>query len=186
VLALACVSEAAEGGDSMLVSAAALRDAVRRRAPEALAPLERGYPHGINEKVGGVRPVTEAPVPIFSTTGGRLACCYNRYFIHSAARLRGEDLPADLAEAMAILDEEAVRPGLGLRFGLRPGEMLFWHNWTCLHARTAFRDSASRRRLLLRLWLNLSDGRAVDPRVAARAAQIDADHRLALARRRAA
>ena len=186
ILALACVREAAEGGESMLVSAAALRDAVRRRSPQALASLERGYPHGINPAVGGAEPVTRQPVPIFSTAAGKLSCCYNRFFIESAARLRGEPLPADLTAAMVILDEEAARPGLGFRFRLRPGEMVFWHDWTCLHARTAFRDRGTRRRRLLRLWLNAHDPRPVDPRVAARAPTIDADHRAAAVRRSAA
>jgi hypothetical protein len=186
VLALACIREAAEGGESLLVSAAALHEAVGRRSPAALAALEQGYYAGINEAVGSDRPVSAEKVPVFSTTGGKLSCCYNRFFMQSAAKLRGEALPADLAAALAILDEEASRPGLGFRFRLRPGDMAFWHNWTCLHARTAFRDEGANRRLLLRLWLNVAPGRPVDPRVAARAAAMDADHRAAQAGRRAA
>jgi hypothetical protein len=186
VLALACVREAAEGGESMLVSAAALNEAVGRRSPAALAALEQGYYAGINEAVGGAAPVSAEKVPVFSTTGGRLSCCYNRFFLQSAATLRGEKLPADLEAALAILDEEASRPGLGYRFRLRPGDMAFWHNWTCLHARTAFRDGGVNRRLLLRLWLNAAPGRPVDPRVAARAPAMDADHQAAQARRQAA
>jgi hypothetical protein len=186
VLALACIRDAVEGGESLLVSAAALHEAVGRRSPAALAALAQGYYAGINEAVGGARPVSAEKVPVFSTTGGKLSCCYNRFFMQSAARLRGEALPADLAAALAILDEEASRPGLGFRFRLRPGEMAFWHNWTCLHARAAFRDAGANRRLLLRLWLNVAAGRPVDPRVAARAAAMDADHRAAQAGRRAA
>ncbi|WP_221893050.1 TauD/TfdA family dioxygenase [Parasphingopyxis marina] len=186
ILALACIREAAEGGESMLVSAAALRDAVASRDPEALAALERGYYAGINEAVGGAEPVTREPVPIFSETQGRLSCWYNRFFLAAAARARREEFPEAFARAMAVLDEEAMRPGLGYRFDLAPGDMVFWHNWTCLHARQAFKDGDGRTRLLLRLWLNVECGRPVDPRVAARAAAIDADHAAAFARRQVA
>jgi hypothetical protein len=186
ILALACISEAAEGGESMLVSAAALRDAVADRDPDALAALEQGYYAGINEVVGGAEPVTQEPVPIFSETQGRLSCWYNRFFLAAAARARREEFPEAFAHAMAVLDEEAMRPGLGYRFDLEPGDMMFWHNWTCLHARQAFKDGGGRKRLLLRLWLNVERGRPVDPRVAARAAAIDADHAAAFARRQAA
>jgi hypothetical protein len=54
--------------------------------------------------------------------------------------------------------------------------MLFWHNWTCLHARAAFRDAPGAKRLLLRLWLNVPDGRPVHPEIAERARRMDEDH----------
>ena len=59
---------------------------------------------------------------------------------------------------------------------LEPAEVLFWHNWTNFHSRTAFEDAPGQRRLLLRLWLNIENGRAVAPEIAERARLIDRDH----------
>lgn len=182
LLALGCVRQAETGGESTIVSAAALHAAIAARSSGALALLEAGYYVGINEAVGGAVPVSAEKVPIFSVTDGKLSCCYNRFFFESAARLRGEALPPALTDALALLDRMASDPALGFTVRLAPGEMLFWHNWTCLHARRAFHDTPDARRLLLRLWLNVRDGRPVDPRVAARAHTMDADHHAAYLR----
>ena len=72
--------------------------------------------------------------------------------------------PREWRELMAALDfvqEVASRPELRVTFTLEPGEILFWHNFTLLHARTAFANSEDRKRLLLRLWLNVPNGRAM-------------------------
>jgi hypothetical protein len=42
---------------------------------------------------------------------------------------------------------------------LEPGEILICNNGVVLHARTEFKKSAEKGRLLLRLWLNVPDGR---------------------------
>lgn len=182
VLALGCVQQAETGGESTIVSAAALHAAIGAQSPAALALLEEGYYVGINEAVGGGVPVSAEKVPIFSVTDGKLSCCYNRFFFESAARLRGEALPPELVEALALFDRMARDPALAFTAALAPGEMLFWHNWTCLHARSAFRDKPDERRLLLRLWLNACYGRPVDARIAARARTMDADHHAAYMR----
>lgn len=185
LMALACVSKAAEGGESMLVSAPAVHDRLAATRPELLPALYEGYWAGVNPAVGGEKPVSDAKVPIFSRAGGRLSCSYNRYFMHAAAQHLGEALPDALERALAAFDAVAAEEGLGARFMLEPGEMLFWHNWSCLHARTAFRDAPGARRLLLRLWINAVDGRDVHPAVAQRARTMDADHRAAMQRRAA-
>jgi len=53
---------------------------------------------------------------------------------------------------------------------LRPGDMQFLHNHTCLHDRTAFVDwpEPERKRHLLRLWLAAPDARPLPPVFAAR------------------
>ena len=46
---------------------------------------------------------------------------------------------------------------------LEPGEIIFCNNFSVLHARTEFRNSAEKTRLLARLWLNTPGGRPVVP-----------------------
>jgi hypothetical protein len=77
---------------------------------------------------------------------------------------------------MDWFDAQAMRADLAATFMLEPGEMMFWHNWTCLHARGGFRDAPGAKRLLLRLWLNVPNGRRVDSQIAQRARRMDEDH----------
>ena len=176
VMGLACVSRAADGGESTLVSSLAVHNAIRCTRPEFLSPLYEGFWAGINEAVGGRFPLSRAKVPIFCCVDGVVSCYYNKFFMHAAARRLGVELPPELVAAMNHFDAQASRPDLGVTFMLEPGEIVFWHNWTCLHARTAFRDAPGAKRLLLRLWLNVPDGRHVHPGIAERARRMDEDH----------
>ena len=76
--------------------------------------------------------------------------------------VRKEPLPEGLAEAFAHFDSLATREDLAMWFVLEPGEMMLWHNYTSLHSRTAFEDDPKSKRLLLRLWLTLPQGRPCD------------------------
>jgi alpha-ketoglutarate-dependent taurine dioxygenase len=57
-------------------------------------------------------------------------------------------------------------------FGIdfRPGDIQLLNNLTVLHWRTAYTDDPDRKRLLIRLWLNLHEGRPLAPEVRRRAA----------------
>jgi len=176
VMALACYSMAQSGGESALVSSLGIHNAIYEERPDLLAPLYRGYWAGNNPAIPSVKPLSDAPVPIFCNVDGLVSCYYNKFFLMTAAKMRGEALPADLVEAMDYFDELAIRPEMGANFMLKPGEMLFWHNFKLLHARQSFHDAPGAKRLLLRLWLNLPDGRPVDPLIAERARIIDIDH----------
>jgi Taurine catabolism dioxygenase TauD, TfdA family len=176
VMSLACVSRAAEGGESTLVSSLAVHNAIRATRPQFLAPLYEGFWAGINETIGGTKPLSDRKVPIFCCFDDKVSCYYNKYFMFAAAKRLGVQLPPDLWAAMNWFDAQAMRADLGVTFLLQPGELVFWHNWTCLHARGAFRDAPDAKRLLLRLWLNVPNGRRVDPEIAARARRVDEDH----------
>jgi hypothetical protein len=176
VMSLACVSRAAEGGASTLVSSLAVHNAIRERHPELLGPLYEGFWAGINESVGGKKPLSDHKVPIFCCVEDKVGCYHNKFFMFSAAKRLGVELPSDLTAAMNCFDQQALRADLGATFMLEPGEMVFWHNWTCLHARAGFRDAPDARRLLLRLWLNVANGRPIDREIAERARRMDEDH----------
>jgi hypothetical protein len=176
VMALACVSRAAQGGFSTLVSSLAVHNAIHATWPQHLPALYQGFWAGINDSMAGAKPLSDHKVPIFCCVDGFVSCYYNKYFMRTAARRLGVDLPADLVTAMECFDAQALRTDLGATFMLEPGDMVFWHNWTCLHARTAFRDGPGAKRLLLRLWLNVSAGRSVAREIADRARRMDEDH----------
>jgi hypothetical protein len=177
IMSLASVETAAEGGESGLVSSVALHNEMLATRPDLLPALYEGFYHGYNPKAGTIGPkVSPRKVPIFCYVDGQVSCYYHTIFMRFASEILGQPFPPELAEAMAYLNQLAVRPDLQANFMLEPGEMLFWHNWTNFHSRTQFRDAPGRKRLLLRLWLNIENDRHVAPEIAERARLIDRDH----------
>ena len=77
--------------------------------------------------------------------------------------------PAEAA-ALAFLKETAGRTDIVLEMMMEPGDMQFCFNHTILHSRTEFEewDEPDRRRHLLRLWLNIPNGRKLAPEFADR------------------
>lgn len=172
IMSLGGVTSAAEGGVSGLVSSLSVHNAIQAERPDLLPALYEGYWYGL--KAGSALPLSANKVPVFSVVDGRVSCMCNTFFMRTAAELKGATLPADLQEALAFFAEVSRRPALLLEFMLEPGEMLFWNNFTQMHARTEFHDSDIQKRLLLRLWLNVPHGgRPVVPEIAERAAQVE-------------
>ncbi len=175
VVALLCLKEAMEGGDSLLVSTLTLHNEMRARHPD-LAPLlfqpvatdRRG------EIPDGMKPWFE--IPVLSWHEGFLTGLYQRQYIDSAARLDGAPrLSDDQRAALDAWDALTNDPALHLRMRLRPGDMQFVYNHHMLHDRTAFRDwpEPEERRHLLRLWLSLPEDRPLPPVFVQRYGNID-------------
>ena len=178
ILALASLHAAYEGGESMLVDVAELHAELARRHPKALVPLQCGYWFGTNPILGSTDPLSKARVPLIDTAHGRPMACYNGYFLRQALAQRGEELEPDLAEALENMGEVAAELAARDLFVLRPGEVLFWHNWSWLHGRTSFHSPPGMpSRLLLRLWLRSDLADPVHPEFKARAEIIDRDQR---------
>ena len=124
--------------------------------------------------------ITDQAMPAFCAVGGTVSCMYEPSHMKNAASLLPGGMPDDLAEALDYFDSVANRDDLALRFLLEPGEMMLWHNYTNLHSRTAFEDFPDSKRLLLRLWLSVPEGRPVDPAFRIRADTYERIHREAL------
>ena len=166
---LLCLHQAASGGMSGLASSLAIHNEILRTRPDLLPPLYEGYYYHIDELKFTERPFTDVKVPVFSCVDGKVSCNFGEKQLRNGALHRHEKLPPALDEAVAYFASTAARPDIRLSFMLEPGEMLLWHNFTNLHARTAFTNSPERERLLLRLWLDVPDGRPLLPAVLARA-----------------
>lgn len=171
VLSLACVRKSASGGTSGIVSSLAIHNIIQDERPDLLAPLYEGYYH---ESAGGV--VSSEKVPIFATVQGKTSCYYHPLFMTRAAKLRGEELPPGFIEAKDFMRDVAERPHVRADFMLEPGEMMFWHNFTQLHSREAFNDTPEAKRLLLRLWINVENGRPMPNVFHERARWMDEAH----------
>ncbi|HWI98936.1 MAG TPA: TauD/TfdA family dioxygenase [Burkholderiales bacterium] len=157
MIALACWQKARSGGASVLVSGVTVHDEMRRRAPELLVPLYRGYHyHRLGEEGPNEEPTTPYRVPVFSAVKDQLSCRYQRAGIAAGHRSRGVPLTDEDIAAFNLFDEIAKAPENRLAFYLERGEMMVVNNYTVMHARSQFENhpEPERQRRLVRLWLD--------------------------------
>ncbi len=170
MVGLMCLQRSETGGFSRIVSSMAIHNEILATRPDLLAPLYEGYYYAVAEARFTSEPVTNFKIPIFCCIDGIVSCGISRSFMHEAARLRGEELPEKLLEALDYFDAMAERDDLRAKFLLEPGEMMLWHNFQMLHARDSYQDSAAHTRHLLRLWLRIENDRPIADAIMQRAA----------------
>ena len=169
---LLCVRAAKTDGISRVASAAAVYNEILANHPEFLAPLYNGFHHDVRGErpSGDFNEVTNTRLPVYSYFAGKLSCTLNSKAIATARVKMGGALSELERAALDYIEERAMRPDLRFEFMLEPGDILMMNNFSILHARTAFEDwdDPARKRLLLRLWLNLHKGRALAANVTGR------------------
>jgi len=154
---LACWNAAETGGDTILTSALTVHEEFRRKRPDLLELLYRGFHcHRRGEEGPGEELVTPYLVPVFALLDGVLSCRYQRALIAAGHQELGLPLSPSEIEALDLFDEIAMAPENRLTFNLERGDVLIINNYTVLHARTRFTEhpDPERRRHLLRLWLD--------------------------------
>lgn len=161
VVALLCLKDAKQGGQSLLVSAESIYNRMKSECPDLLLKLFEP----ISTDRRGEVPEGSAPfmnIPVLSWGNGFLTVFYQRQYIDSAQRF-SEAIPltADHVSALNRFDELANDPDLCFGMQLEPGDMQFVYNHSQLHDRTAFLDwpESEKRRHLMRLWLSLEGDR---------------------------
>jgi TfdA family taurine catabolism dioxygenase TauD len=165
VVALLCLKTARSGGLSSIVSSMSIYNEMANRRPDLLARLLQPF---ATDRRGEV-PVGEKPyfdMPVYNEYEGYISAIYSGTYIRSAQRFPDVPrlTPLDI-EALEMFDDLANDKELRLDMELRPGDMQFLHNHTCLHDRTAFVDwpEPERKRHLLRLWLAAPGARPLPP-----------------------
>ncbi|KAI9021851.1 hypothetical protein DFJ74DRAFT_606769 [Hyaloraphidium curvatum] len=155
---LVCLEVAESGGESLMVSSAAVYNHLLEHDPASLKVLmEPFYWDRKDEQAPGEAPYGLAPVlihlPPKSPGGpGRLASFQDRNFLRTASRHAGVP-PLTPAQLRALDALDAACEKLAMRMTLERGDMQLLHNNQALHDRTAFVDRQDRKRHLLRLWL---------------------------------
>jgi hypothetical protein len=153
-VALLCMETAAEGGESVLVSAVTVYNEILKLRPELLQPLMRGYfHHRRNQRAPEDPPLMPYRTPVFCRIGGVFHCCYSRISIDSS-KDEGLVFSPEEEEALDFIDAQLQRPDLQIRMYLRKGDLQLVNNFVVLHSRTAFIDKPGHPRHLLRLWLD--------------------------------
>jgi hypothetical protein len=168
VVGLLCLETAAQGGDSLLVSAAAIYNEMLDRDPSAAAIL---FEEVATDRRGEIPPGEEPffRIPVLNWYDDRLTVIYQRQYIDSTDRF--DDAPRRSPEQVAALDlfdDIANDPAMHIRMSLDHGDMQFVHNHSLLHDRTGFVDKPDAPRHLLRLWLSIPGDRELPPIFASR------------------
>jgi hypothetical protein len=167
VAAVLCVCPARQGGSFPIASSMAIYNRLLETRPEGLECLYRGFHHYLR---GGETPqapfgCTPVPIPVYRHYRGVLSCVFNASSAFQAAQRMGHVLPD---EELALLDyiiELAHDDEFRLDMALQPGDIQLLNNHTVLHWRTPCRNwpEPQRKRCLLRLWIDRSEGRPIDP-----------------------
>ena len=161
VVGLLCLKRAKTGGESLLVSAAAIFAEMQKERPDLLNLLLQPIATDRRGEVPeGMLPFLL--IPVFSFYEGYLTVFYQRQYIDSAQRFADAPRLTPLhVEALNMFDQLANNPKLNLSMQLEPGDMQFVYNHALLHDRTGFADwdAPAQKRHLLRLWLSIPGDR---------------------------
>jgi hypothetical protein len=166
IVTLLCVHHARSGGESLVTSSVSIHNELLAAFPEYLEPLYVGFHFDLRGEGSSGDPdeITHCKVPVFSYHAGRLSCRFNQRTIEDGMRKAGMPLAGRALAAVQAVGALARRPDLCYPMQFQPGDIQLLNNHSILHGRRAFEDFAEpqRRRLLMRMWINLDDGRPLD------------------------
>jgi len=161
LVGLLCLHRAMRGGESDIVSAHNVWNALQRERPDVARLLTEQvwYYDRKGETSNGQEEWIKSCVFYLENGGkGRVYVKWDPYFIRSLTRFSSKGLIPALSqqqeEAMQVLEETCNR--LALHMILEVGDIQFLSNAHVLHARTAYTDypPPEPRRHLMRLWLS--------------------------------
>lgn len=170
VVGLLCVRPAKEGGESWIASSISVYNRILAERPDLLPPLMEGFRYDLVGKGWTADELTQNQVPVYSLFEGLLSCRFNKQQIELGAAKLGITLTVAQIEAITLVEDMALSEELLLPMAFEPGDIQLLNNHTTLHSRGGYVDwdNPEQRRLLLRLWLNIPNGRPLAPEFADR------------------
>ena len=165
---LLCMRPAKSGGVSKLMSAGALFNEILRRRPDLARVAQQ--PFHFDSRAQNPADVKVQSVPIFTWHAGHLNVLHKRGYIKTAQRFpEVPRLTDEQTEVLDMIDEVCNDPAWHLSFDMQAGDIQIGNNFSVLHSRTQYEDhpEPERRRLLLRIWMTLPQGRPLPPVYAA-------------------
>ena len=172
IVGLLCVQTAGRGGESKVASSHSVFNAILSERPELIEPLRQGFSINLagTGPTGRLEECSANVIPVFSHYQGFLSCRFNEKQILDGARIQGHELTALQKRAITAVAQTAMRDDIRLDMDFRPGDIQLLNNHTVLHARGAYEDDSDngRRRRLLRIWINMAQGRPLAPEFADR------------------
>ena len=164
VIGLLCLQRAQRGGESRIVSSAAVYNEILAREPDLLEVLYEPMCWDRNDE----QSPGEAPffrLPVLHDVDGRPRFFYIGWYIRDAQR--HEEVPRltdDQRAAMDLIEAIANDPEFHVEMDFQPGDLQLLNNSVILHSREAYDDHVEpeRKRHLLRLWLSAHDFASVE------------------------
>lgn len=164
---LVCVHPAKSGGGLLIASSMTVYNTILNEHPEYLDVLHRGFPWDLRGEgvTGTLEEVTNHDIPVYSYFKGRLSCSFNGRRIKSARPKIGTDLSAIELAAVDSIYEIASREENKICVSIQAGDIQLLNNHMIFHAREPYEDfkDPAKKRLQLRLWLDLANGRELAP-----------------------
>ncbi|MGB6103911.1 MAG: TauD/TfdA family dioxygenase [Pusillimonas sp.] len=171
IVGLLCVRKAKQGGSSSVASTISIYNEILEHHPLHLEQCFAGFHYDCKgENPPGVPPVTPHRVPVFSYHEGLLSSCFNTSYIEQGAMHRGVPLTQQEQDTINLINTLAARDDLRFDLLLEPGDIQFINDHTTIHSRTEFTDyeEPEQKRLMLRLWLRVPNGRPMAQEIADR------------------
>jgi len=153
IIALTCYLQSEIGGNSTLVSAKYVHDIIGATRPDLLAELYGEFP---NHRRGEEREGEAAwcGLPVFASVNGEFVCRFVKRFITDSQLLPDAPrLTKRQQEALDTMEAIIEDPQNHFEFKLREGQVLILNNHVLLHGRSHFKDTADKKRTLVRMWL---------------------------------
>ena len=157
---LLCMRTARTGGTSKLMSTGALFNEILRRRPDLARVVQQ--PFHFDSRAQNAADLKVQSVPILTWHAGRMNVLHKRRYIETAQRFPEVPRLTTLqVEVLDMIDDICNDPDWHLSFDMQPGDIQIGNNFAVLHSRTSYVDDPApeRRRLLLRIWMTLPNGR---------------------------
>ena len=161
VVSLLCVRQAPDDPPSRVSSSMTLYNQILRSRPDALVRLYEGFEWDRMDEHGpGETPTSGYKVPVFSQKDNIVSCQYNRNWINNAAKRNGAPLTEEENAIFDLMDK--ISAETCFEFPFQTGDIQFCNNYNCFHGRAAHAivDEEERKRVLMRIWLDMENPRA--------------------------
>ena len=145
---------------SWIASSTTIYNEILRLHPEYLPRLYNGFIWDRQgEEADGETPTSNYAIPLFSEAEGIISCRYNRAWIRKGFERRGQEFTPEETEMLDFIDHLAFKNRFEFQFPA--GDIQFCNNYLVMHGRAGHQpvENESRKRLLLRIWLDLPDVR---------------------------
>jgi hypothetical protein len=160
-VALLCVRQAPDDPHSLVASSMTIYNEILRQHPEWLPRLYEGFIwNRADEEAPGETPVSNYKVPGFSEVDGVVTCRINGHWIQKGMERAGLTLTDEETEIFKFISETAAANCFD--FPLHTGDIAICNNYTVCHGRAGHEpvEDESRKRVLLRIWMDLPDVRS--------------------------
>ena len=157
MVALLCIQKARQGGESSIVSSAAIYNKMLAERPDLLDVLYKGYPHDRRgAQPDGAPRLAPWNLPVFSFVNGRFICVYDRKPSEWGREMAGAPFSETDHAAFDFADALTRDEDFRLDMAFEPGDIQFLNNFLILHSRKEFIDDPdpAKQRHLLRLWFD--------------------------------